>query len=349
MSTAAWIGLGSNLGDRRAYLRDAVTALDETPGMAVRAVSALYETDPVGGPARQPAYLNAAAALETTLDPLDLLRALQAIEARAGRTREQRWGSRTLDLDLLLYGSRIIRTLPEFNRVFGGSVSRLRVPHPRLAVRRFVLVPLAEIAPEAVEPWTGRTVADLLANLDRRPSLVAIDARRPEVREPVVARLQKALPGDVSHAAELLTSITDELELERRQPGEGLDFGKTILPLRECTIELIMAARQGGEPPTGPEARRWVICDAWSQFFDARHALEARWPEQREWFTMRYDTLPTPTFVAAIDGDGARQTIGTNLAEPPILTVEATTPEAIANEIHAACDATRGRVRRIGP
>ena len=124
----------------------------------VRKVSSFHETEPVGGPPGQGKYLNAAAVLETTLDPLELLQVLQEIEAQFGRVRTVRWGERTLDLDLLLFDDRIIDT-PE-----------LTIPHPRLRVRRFVLEPLAEIAPEAVDPVTKRTIADLLADLDQGPS-----------------------------------------------------------------------------------------------------------------------------------------------------------------------------------
>jgi 2-amino-4-hydroxy-6-hydroxymethyldihydropteridine diphosphokinase len=155
MSSIAIIGLGSNLGDRRATLDGAIAALAVTPGVGVRRVSSYHETDPVGGPPGQGRYLNAAAVLQTTLDPLGLLRALEAIEARFGRVRTVRWGERTLDLDLLLFGDRIIQT-PE-----------LTVPHPRLAERRFVLEPMAEVAPDAIEPRSGRTVSELLQELVR--------------------------------------------------------------------------------------------------------------------------------------------------------------------------------------
>jgi len=154
-SSLASIGLGSNLGDRRLALEGAIAALTEAPGVVVRDRSSFHETEPVGGPSGQGSYLNAAAVLETTLGPFDLLRLLQAIEARFGRARTVRWSERTLDLDLLLYDDRIIDT-PE-----------LVVPHPRFSTRRFVLAPLAEIAPGAVDPITNRTVAALLADLDR--------------------------------------------------------------------------------------------------------------------------------------------------------------------------------------
>jgi 2-amino-4-hydroxy-6-hydroxymethyldihydropteridine diphosphokinase len=162
MGTLALIGLGSNLGDRKAHLDAAIAALAGMPGVIVRAVSSYHDTAPVGGPGGQGAFLNAAAAVETALEPERLLDILNSIEDRAGRLRTARWGERTLDLDLLLFEERIIET------------PRLVVPHPRMAVRRFVLAPLGEIAHAAIEPMTGRTIAELLANLDRRPSYVAL-------------------------------------------------------------------------------------------------------------------------------------------------------------------------------
>lgn len=149
----AYIGLGSNAGGRREMIDRALEALRRSPGVEVAAVSPLLETDAVGGPDGQPAFLNAAATLETDLDPHTLLDVLQRIERDLGRERSVHWGPRPIDLDLLLYGERIVATW------------RLRVPHPRLRQRRFVLKPLAAIAPEAVDPITGRTVAELLAEL----------------------------------------------------------------------------------------------------------------------------------------------------------------------------------------
>jgi 2-amino-4-hydroxy-6-hydroxymethyldihydropteridine diphosphokinase len=145
--TRAYIGLGSNLGDREATIRAAVAAL---PG--VLAVSTLRETEPVGV-TEQPAFLNGAAAVETELTPRELLETLLAIERALGRERRERWGPRTIDLDLLLYGAETV------------DEPGLTVPHPHLHERRFALEPLAELDPELEIPGRGR-IRDLLAELD---------------------------------------------------------------------------------------------------------------------------------------------------------------------------------------
>jgi len=144
------ISLGSNLGDRKAILDGAIAALKEIPGIVVRASSSYHETEPVGGPPGQGAFLNAAVVLETLLAPRLLLGKLQRIEDQFGRVRTVRWGERTLDLDLILYGDQVI------------DEEDLVVPHPRFTARRFVLEPLVEIAPEAVDPISGRTISQLL-------------------------------------------------------------------------------------------------------------------------------------------------------------------------------------------
>jgi len=145
--TVAYVGLGANLGDREATIRAAVGAL---PG--VIAGSALRETDPVGM-TEQPRFLNGVAALRTALAPRELLDVLIAVERRLGRERGERWGPRTIDLDLLLYGGETV------------DEPGLTVPHPRLHERRFVLEPLAELDPELVVPGRG-PVSALLAALD---------------------------------------------------------------------------------------------------------------------------------------------------------------------------------------
>ena len=148
----AYIGLGANLGDRRAALDAALAALGARAGVEVVAVSRVRETDP-WGPVEQPLFLNAAAALDTTLSPRELLDALLAVERDLGRTRDgRRWGPRTIDLDLLLYGSDQI------------DEPGLAVPHPRLAERLFVLEPLYDLDPALVVPGAGE-LATLLARL----------------------------------------------------------------------------------------------------------------------------------------------------------------------------------------
>lgn len=145
----AYLLLGSNLGDRAAYLQQAQRALATTAGKIV-AASAYYETA-AWGLEDQPAFLNQVLAVRTELPAAALLAACLATEQQAGRERRQRWGSRTLDVDILLYESEIIAT------------PTLIVPHPALPARRFALVPLAEIAPQLVHPQLHQTVAELLA------------------------------------------------------------------------------------------------------------------------------------------------------------------------------------------
>lgn len=153
MSEAAYIGLGSNADDRRRYLDEAIYALTATPGIVVGARSSLYETQPVGGPPDQDMYLNAVVAITTTLSPRELMDRLLAIEAALGRVRTVKDGPRTLDLDILLYGSRQI------------DEPQLTIPHPRMHERHFVLEPFAEIAPTVMHPALQRSIGDLRAGL----------------------------------------------------------------------------------------------------------------------------------------------------------------------------------------
>jgi 2-amino-4-hydroxy-6-hydroxymethyldihydropteridine diphosphokinase len=172
MPTTAYIALGSNLGDRRGFLDQALRLLREQPRVTVGRVSSYHETVPVGGPPGQGAYLNAAAELQTDLPPRELLRVLLDIEGRLGRVRQERFGPRTLDLDLLLYGEAT------------SDDAELTLPHPRMHERLFVLRPLAEIAPRARHPRLGLTVRELL------------ERRRPPGRE--LTGLRTAVTGSTS-------------------------------------------------------------------------------------------------------------------------------------------------------
>ena len=144
MKSAAWIALGSNLGDPLQHLRDAIGELSLLPDSSLAGVSSFYRSAPMG-PQDQPDYLNAVARLDTALPPAELLRQLQAIEQAHGRDRdnETRWGARALDLDILLYGQQQCRS------------KDLTIPHPELTERAFVLYPLHEMAPDLDIPGCG--------------------------------------------------------------------------------------------------------------------------------------------------------------------------------------------------
>lgn len=156
-SVLAAVGLGANLGDRASTIARAIELLDAHPSVSVRAISSLIETPAVVAPgsAGQPAYLNGAVAVETSLAPRALLDALLSIERTLGRDRStgERWAARTIDLDLLLYADRVI------------DEPGLAVPHPRMHERDFVLLPLTEVAANAIHPTLGVTVRGLLDRL----------------------------------------------------------------------------------------------------------------------------------------------------------------------------------------
>ncbi len=152
----AFVGLGSNLGEREAMIRLALDDLARLPQTTLVRASSLYDTEPTGD-VDQPNFLNAVAQLDTELTARQLLWNLLLIEKRLGRVRTQKWGPRTIDLDLLLYGSQVVEE------------SDLNVPHPELTRRSFVLVPLVELDPLLVHPITGETLLDLLSRLNTRP------------------------------------------------------------------------------------------------------------------------------------------------------------------------------------
>jgi 2-amino-4-hydroxy-6-hydroxymethyldihydropteridine diphosphokinase len=147
--TRAYVGLGSNLGDRERFIRTAIEHMNRIPESSVIRVSSLYDSEPAGD-STQPRYLNAVAVLETELSPERVLWNLLLIEKRLGRERVKRWGPRQIDLDLLFFGDRVIEE-PD-----------LTVPHPEVEHRAFVLVPMVELDPTFVHPRLGVTVGHLL-------------------------------------------------------------------------------------------------------------------------------------------------------------------------------------------
>lgn len=146
------IALGSNQGDSLSILENALTELDKIPGITLISRSNWYQTKAIGP--IQPDYLNGCAILEVNLTPEELLSKLLEVEAKFGRVRTLKWGPRTLDLDLLLYGDIILET------------PSLQIPHPRMYQRAFVLVPLAEIAPDWIDPVSQKAIASLLEQIN---------------------------------------------------------------------------------------------------------------------------------------------------------------------------------------
>jgi len=160
----AYLGLGSNLGNRLAFLRGGRDSLTSRFDIVLMRASGVYETAAVGGPADNPPFLNAVLEIETALSPRELLAACLAVEDEFGRTRPMEWAPRTLDIDLLLYGD-LLSDDPE-----------MRIPHPHLHERAFVLVPLSEIAPDLVHPGLQKTVRELAAALPQSTGLTPLRA-----------------------------------------------------------------------------------------------------------------------------------------------------------------------------
>ncbi len=350
MGTLALIGLGSNLGDRKALLDGAVAALAETPGVKLNAVSTYRETAPVGGPSGQGPFLNAAAAVESSLDPFPLLARLQEIEDAAGRIRCAHWGARTLDLDLLLFGDQTIQT------------ETLAVPHPRMALRRFVLAPLTEIAPEAVDPVTGRTVTDLLANLDRRPRYLALswDVAREEPGRTFEWQIQ--LPGInpfMPGFDPLEQTCRDEPSTQKFTLSDlGMKWLRLLLsrppvPPIEDLLEPFAHMMAETARSLDSNAELWIITDFWYDELYHFHRRTLSNPRDVRLFRERFLALrclvPAPTLVVVQDSTLERigapdilwpgpRPLGGEVSR---LRLPSGNPGRATQEILAACIATR--------
>lgn len=331
MATAL-LSFGSNLGDRAATLDSALAALTAAAGVTNVRRSRWYETAPVGGPGFQQPFLNGAALIETSLEPLALLDLLQRIETDHGRIREEHWGPRTLDLDLLTYDDLVLES------------SRLKLPHPRLSYRKFVLDGVVEIAPDMRHPLQELSFADLRKVLDDLPNYVAfvsgsaslsVDFRSQfaaEAADCAGAKLIDATPHDVPPFAELIS-------WPRLDDDEGLKF----VEARQKAICDSLA--DAGE--------RWIIDDGWLP----AEAIElvSRIPENRNGLlgivaknlghglelepkllaVLRTKNTPSISAVEAVKQSAP----GVEL--PPIIDLDISDRERALTEFAAALDAAR--------
>lgn len=261
------IGLGCNLGNRRKTLDQAVARLDRHPGVRLSGSSSWHETSPIGGPPGQPPFLNGAVTVETSLAPEAVLAVLQQIETDLGRRRGERWGPRTIDLDFLLYDQLALCT------------PSLVLPHPRMAWRRFVLEPAAEVAGSMVHPATGWTIARLLEHLDTARPYVAITGSIGAGKTHLAERLAERT------SARRLVEQLDPARLEAfyaDRAGQGWD---TELEFLRQRARLLAA-----DSPSCSHEKRLTVSDFW---FDQSLAFARVWlsPGQLEAFRDRFKQL----------------------------------------------------------
>ena len=323
MTTPVWISLGGNLGDRQAILEAALRLLDQTSGVVVSQVSSFRETRPVGGPSGQGIFLNAAARLDTTLTPRELLGVTQGIENQLGRVRSIRWGERTLDVDILIYGSEFV------------DEPDLKLPHPRLAIRRFVLEPLVEIAPEAVDVRTRRTVAELLARLNLRPFYLAVDESI-QIKVPrLLIQLEQLLPG-------VPIRQFSDIKGDTNNPSQEFDWvhwAQARLKTMDRVVEQCLREPSGRWLLGATHLEIWSVVPPSSGINRTRDRKTRPPASEHEIQLARHlADLPSPTFVVASPPPGWRAHCLNPADVPiPIYWPEATDPAAIVAEIVAVC------------
>jgi 2-amino-4-hydroxy-6-hydroxymethyldihydropteridine diphosphokinase len=259
------IALGSNLGDRAVQLQQALAGLTRLPATRLLTRSREYRTRPIGGPAGQGEFLNAAALVETSLAPSAVLAALERLEESLGRQRTERWAARTLDLDILLYDDAAINS-PE-----------LTVPHPRMSYRRFVLEPAAEAASWMIHPDSAWTVGSLLDHLDHAPESVAVAALDSQAAVHFANRLAADVSLPRSEQAGAVSGRPTVQTWSAWRAAEVSQRPRLILALADLGgVDRRQLRKMLHLPPTGPIG--------WIDIHDARFheeaiaAIQAVWP-----------------------------------------------------------------------
>jgi 2-amino-4-hydroxy-6-hydroxymethyldihydropteridine diphosphokinase len=288
----ALVALGANLGDRVQTVQRAVERIAQDVAQGPLSVSRMHETTPVGGPAEQNAFLNAAVACETSLDPDALHEALKRIERELGRVRGERWGARAIDLDLLLYdGASSEGGCAEPKMVL---TAELQVPHPRMSFRRFVLEPAVEVAPQMIHPLIGWSVEQLLDHLNHAPQHVAVvglaESRPEELARAAAAQVGACFVAE-SLASELLAGPTDPSGPALSRPIQFRDRIASVLAAANCppATTLISAfcveeseeterplerSRQPATPTVLP-IKLLVVLDDWASLVAAKAGTSA--------------------------------------------------------------------------
>lgn len=274
------IGIGSNVGDRAATIQQSMAILAGYPGVRVLAMSRLRATPAASGPGYQPEFLNAAALVETGLRPDEFLLLLQQTESQFGRARLSRWEPRTLDLDLLLYDQQTIDT------------ALLVLPHPRMAFRRFVLEPAAEIAESMVHPGTGWTIRQLLQRLDATDDYVAITGPERVGKTRLATRAAEAVQGRVVAipAGEVFPSGAS---------------GDRTGPAWQIELEFLRLRAEGiRKCPSAVSHRPVVLSDFWlgqTLVYAQRRLSDSQYAEFEErWSAIQADVLQ-PRLVVFLD------------------------------------------------
>jgi len=344
--TLALVALGTNLGDRQSNLDRATQLLAAVPGVRLIAASGSHATQPIGGPSGQGDFLNAAALFETSLEPAALFAAMQDVETALGRRRDgPRWSPRPIDLDLLLYGSLVLET------------AKLTVPHPRMAFRRFVIEPAAEVAPTMMHPTIGWTLAELRDHLRAAAPYVAIAGA------PGAGKSQLAADVSGSLGARLLEDPSALQYAHAHPTGASGPSWASEIELLELRSGQLAGAKPAGKDHGLVVGDYWfeqALCfagltlspDRWKEFDRRLQAAAAIVPRPKllvlsdapvEWLWQRLEAAARrPTWLNRESFERLRQAIVERATAPgrgPLLRLDSRRPENARIELTAAIEA----------